>query len=75
MKKHNFIYISIFILIELLSISCKKGGKSDSEKITLDSLHITEFAQKIEQNVIKGDTVFYAKAFDKKGLKLKLQQN
>ncbi len=75
MKKYNLTYFSVFILIGLLSISCKKGGKSDSEKITLDSLHITEFAQKIEQNVIKGDTIFYAKSFDKKGLKLKLQQN
>lgn len=75
MKKYNLIYLSIFLIIGLLSFSCKKGGKSDSEKVTLDSLHITEFAQNIEKNVINGDTIFYVKAFDKKGLKLKLQEN
>lgn len=75
MKKHNLIYLSILIILGLLSISCKKGGKPDTGKITLDSLNITEFAQKIEQSVINGDTVFYASAFDKKGLKLKLQEN
>lgn len=75
MKKYNLIYLSIFLIIGLLSFSCKKGGKSDSEKVTLDSLHIKEFAQNIEKNVINGDTIFYVKAFDKKGLKLKLQEN
>lgn len=75
MKKYNLIYLSIFLIIGLLSFSCKKGGKSDSEKVTLDSLHITEFAQNIEKNVINGDTIFYVKAFDKKGLKLKLKEN
>lgn len=75
MKKYNITFVIVLLIIGLLSTSCKKGGKSDVEKITLDSLHITEFAQNIERKVINGDTVFYVKAFDKKGLKLKLQKN
>lgn len=75
MKKDHIFFPFILVILVLGTLSCKKGNKSESDQVTLDSLHITEFAQKIENAVINGDTALYIHAFDKKGLKQKLQSN
>lgn len=75
MKRVSFLYFCILIALVFVNFSCKRGGKSDDEKIKLDSLQITSFAKQIEQSILKGDTAFYVNVFDKKGLKLKLQSN
>ncbi|HPE39880.1 MAG TPA: hypothetical protein PLI77_02195 [Bacteroidales bacterium] len=75
MKRIHLIYPIILFFLVFGSYSCKKGNKIDSQQVTLDSLHITEFALKIENAVSNGDTALYIQAFDKKGLKQKLQSN
>lgn len=74
--KRNFVLFAVaFFILGAISISCKKGTFSNTDKVTLDSLHITEFALEIEKSVVSGDTLLYASSFDKEYLKTKLQDN
>lgn len=75
MKKSSLVFVALILILVAFSISCKRKGGKDSEKVTLDSLYITEFAMEIEKSVLQGDTIFYANAFDKEYLKTKLQDN
>jgi tetratricopeptide (TPR) repeat protein len=75
MKKYILFLIPLFGFILFTMNSCKKSPRVEEDKITLDSLHITEFAIQIENSIIKGDTNFYVQAFDKNYLKEKLQDN
>lgn len=75
MKKSFIIFTTVIFILGAFTISCKRGGVKGSEKITLDSLHIIEFAMEIENSVLQGDTLFYVDAFDKEYLKTKLQDN
>lgn len=74
--KRNFVLFAVtFFMLGAISISCKKGTFSNADKVTLDSLNVTEFALELEKSVLDGDTLFYASSFDKEFLKTKLQDN
>ncbi|MBP1672535.1 MAG: hypothetical protein H6Q25_350 [Bacteroidetes bacterium] len=74
--KHHIINAFIILGFIILAVtSCKKTNQQNSDKITLDSLHIIDFALQIEQSILNGDTATYINAFDKEYLKKKLQDN
>lgn len=75
MNKKLLLFVVIVIILSAFISSCNRKGVKGSDKVTLDSLHVTEFAMQIENAVLQGDTLLYANAFDKEYLKTKLQDN